>query len=202
VSVPTALGTLGAVVLVVGTLVLVVCAVSLTGGSWARLGQLRLRALWLLLTAFVAQAVLEFVGLPEARYEDLGFALLLGTYVLILAFCWLNRRVSGMLVVTVGVCLNVLVISLNQGMPTKDDVVERDGRTVHVPIERTVKHRPAEDDDLLPFLGDQLTVPGFPRQQFSIGDVVIALGVADVCFEASRRPRRRGDYLSENAESA
>ena len=59
-----------------------------------------------------------------------------------------------MLVVTIGVCLNVLVITLNQGMPTKDDVVERNGATVHVPIERTVKHRPAEDDDLLPFLGD------------------------------------------------
>ena len=197
VSVPTVLGTLDGVVLVVGTLILVVCAVAFTGGSFARLGQIKLRALWLLIGAFLAQVVLEFVGLPKARYEDLGFALLLGTYVMILAFCWLNRRVSGMLIVTIGVCLNVLVITLNQGMPTKDDVVERNGRTVHVPIERTVKHRPAEDDDLLPFLGDVLTVPGFERQQFSIGDIVIALGVADVCFEASRRPRRRGDYLPE-----
>ena len=59
-----------------------------------------------------------------------------------------------------------------------------------MPIERTVKHRPEEDDDLLPFLGDVLTVPGLPNQQFSIGDVVIGVGVAAVCFEASRRPRR------------
>jgi hypothetical protein len=189
-------------VLVVGTVILVVCAVALTGGSFSRVGRLRLRALWLLVGAFVAQVVLEFVGLPEARYDDVGFGLLLATYLMILAFCWLNRRVSGMLVVTIGVCLNVLVITLNQGMPTKDDVVERNGRTVHVPIERTVKHRPAEDDDLLPFLGDELTVPGFERQQFSIGDIVIAIGVADVCFEASRRPRRRGSYLPEAAESA
>ena len=188
-------------VLVVGTLILVVCAVSLTGGSWSRLGQLRLRALWLLVGAFFAQLLLEFVGLPEERYEDLGFALLLGTYVAIFAFCWLNRRVRGIWLVTVGVCLNVIVITLNVGMPTKDDVVERNGRTVHVPIERTVKHRPAEDDDLLPFLGDELTLPGFERQQFSIGDIVIALGVANVCFEASRRPRRRGAYRPETAES-
>ncbi|MFI5047866.1 MAG: DUF5317 domain-containing protein [Acidimicrobiia bacterium] len=189
-------------VLVVGTIILVVCAVAFTGGSFARIGGIHLRALWLLIGALVAQVLLEFVGLPKARYEDLGFALLLGTYALILTFCGLNRRVSGMLVVTIGVCLNVLVIALNQGMPTKDDVVERNGRTVHVPIERTVKQRPQEDDDLLPFLGDVLTVPRFPRQQFSIGDVIIAIGLADVSFEASRRPRRRGDYLPEAAASA
>ena len=134
-------------VLVVGTIILVVCAVVLTGGSFARVGRLRLRAFWLLVAAFVAQIPLEFVTMPKARYEDVGFALLLATYVMILTFCWLNRRVSGMLVVTIGVCLNVLVITLNQGMPTKDDVVERNGHTVHVPIERTAKHRPAEDDE-------------------------------------------------------
>jgi hypothetical protein len=85
-----------------------------------------------------------------------------------------------------------LVITLNQGMPTKDDVVERNGRDVRVPIERTAKHRPQEDDDRLVFLGDVLSAPGVPNQQFSIGDIVIGLGVADICFEASRRPRRRG----------
>ena len=144
------------------------------------------------------QLVLEFVDFPEDRFDDLGLAILLGTYVLVLGFCFVNRRLTGMTVVTVGVALNVLVIALNQGMPTKDDVVERNGREVRVPIERTVKHRPEESDDLLPFLGDVLSAPGVPNQQFSIGDVVIGLGVAAVCFEASRRPRRTGGYL-ENA---
>ena len=54
-----------------------------------------------------------------------------------------------MTLIAIGVALNVLVIALNQGMPTKDDVRERNGREVHVPIEQTVKHRPQEDDDLL-----------------------------------------------------
>ncbi|HEX5586489.1 MAG TPA: DUF5317 family protein [Acidimicrobiia bacterium] len=189
-------------VFVVGTVLLSVLAVVATGGSFARLGRLQLRSLWLLLLGLVGQVVLEVIEVPAARLDDLGYLLLLGTYVLILAFCARNRRVGGMLVVTVGVCLNVLVIALNQGMPTKDDVVERNGRTVHEPIERSVKHRPLEDDDLLPFLGDVLTVPGVPNQQFSIGDVVIGIGVADVCFEASRRPRRRGVYLPETVESS
>ncbi len=104
----------------------------------------------------------------------------------------MNRKVKGMSLIAVGVALNVLVIALNQGMPTKDDVRERNGREVHVPIEQTVKHRPQRDDDLLGFLGDVITVPGFPNQQFSIGDIVMALGIVDLCFEASRVPRRRG----------
>jgi hypothetical protein len=97
-----------------------------------------------------------------------------------------------MSLITVGVALNVLVIALNQGMPAKDDVREINGREVHVPIEQTVKHRPERDGDLLGFLGDVVTAPGFPNQQFSIGDIVIGLGIVDLCFEGSRVPRRRG----------
>jgi hypothetical protein len=189
------------VVFVVGTIVLSVLVVVLTRGSFERLGQIRLRALWMLLVALAGQLVLELVDFPEDRIEDLGFALLLGTYALVLAFCILNRRFTGMTVIAIGVALNVLVIALNQGMPTKDDVVERGGREVHVPIERTVKHRPEEDDDLLPFLGDVLSAPGVPNQQFSVGDVVIGIGIAGVCFEASRRPRRRAGYPPEAAET-
>jgi hypothetical protein len=191
-----------AVVFVVGTVLLSMLAVVATGGSFARLGRLQLRSLWLLMLGLIGQVVLEVVELPAARLDDAGYLLLLATYVLILAFCTLNRRVGGMPIVMVGICLNVLVIALNQGMPTKDDVVERNGRTVHEPIERTVKHRPLEDDDLLPFLGDVLSIPGVPNQQFSIGDIVIGIGVADLCFEASRRPRRRGEYLPETVESS
>jgi hypothetical protein len=186
----------------VGTIVLSVLVVVLTRGSFERLSRIKVRALWLLLVALAAQIALEFVEIPDERLDDLGYALLLGTYLLILVFCLLNRRLAGMAIVTIGISLNVLVIALNQGMPTKDDVVERNGREVHVPIERTVKHRPEEDDDLVPFLGDVLSAPGVPNQQFSIGDVVIGIGVADICFEASRRPRRRGGYLSEAAKPA
>ncbi|MET0276563.1 MAG: DUF5317 domain-containing protein [Acidimicrobiia bacterium] len=189
-------------VFAIGTIVLSVLVVVLTRGSFDRLGRIRFRALWLLLVALVAQLALEFVTLSTARLDDLGFGLLIGTYVMILTFCFLNRRTSGMIVVTIGIALNVLVITLNQGMPTKDDVVERNGQEVHEPIERTVKHRPQEDDDLLPFLGDVLSAPRIPNQQFSIGDVIIGLGVADVCFEASRRPRRRGVLVDPTPEVA
>jgi hypothetical protein len=183
------------VVLYLGTIVLAAFVVVVTRGSFRRLGQIELRALWLLLLALAIQVVLEFVTFPKARIDDVGFGSLMLSFALIFAFCILNVRTSGFLVIAVGVGLNMLVIGLNQGMPTKDEVHERNGHEVHVPIERTVKHRPQESNDKLVFLSDQITAPGIPNVQYSIGDIVIALGIVDVCFEASRRPRRYGVYL-------
>ena len=176
----------------VATIALAIIVVVVTKGSVERLGRLRFRMLWLLFLGLAIQIVLEVVDFPKDRIEDVGFAILLLSYACILAFCLLNRSVRGMTIIAIGVALNVLVIALNQGMPTKDDVRKRAGREVHVPIEQTVKHRPQEDDDLLAFLGDVITAPGFPNQQFSIGDIVMGLGIVDLCFEGSRVPKRRG----------
>jgi hypothetical protein len=182
----------GAVIYLAATVVLAIVVVVATKGSFERLGRLRFRLLWLLFLGLAVQIALEVVEFPKDRIDDVGFAILLASYAAILSFCLLNRSVRGMTIITIGVALNVLVIALNQGMPTKDDVKERNGHEVHVPIEQTVKHRPQEDDDVLVFLGDVISAPGFPNQQFSIGDIVIGLGIVDLCFEGSRVPRRRG----------
>jgi hypothetical protein len=179
------------VIFFVAMIAVTIVVVLVTKGSFGRLGSLHFRVLWLLFLGLAIQIPLEFLDFPKDRIEDLGFAILLLSYAAILAFCVANRNVKGMLIVTAGVALNVLVITLNQGMPTKDDVHERNGREVHVPIEQTVKHRPEDDDTVLSFLGDVISAPRFPNQQFSIGDIVIALGVLDLCFEGSRVPRRR-----------
>jgi hypothetical protein len=190
-----------AVVFFVATIAIAAVVVVVTKGSFHRLASIKLHAVWLLLVALAIQVVLEFVDFPEDRIDDLGLAILLGSYALILGFCFLNRRTSGMLVIALGVGLNVLVIALNGGMPTKDDVEERNGREVRVPIERTVKHKPRTDDDRLPFLGDVITLPGLPNQQFSAGDIVIGIGVVYLCFEASRVPRRRDGDLPDGSRA-
>jgi hypothetical protein len=187
-----AVGTVVRVIFFVATIALAFVVVIATKGSFARLGSLHFRTLWLLFFGLAIQIVLEIVDFPKDRIDDVGIGILLLSYVAILGFCVVNRKVKGMTLIAVGVALNVLVIALNQGMPTKDDVQDRNGREVHVPIERTVKHRPEESDDLLGFLGDVITAPGLPNQQFSIGDIVMGLGIVDLCFEGSRVPRRRG----------
>jgi hypothetical protein len=171
---------------------LAMLVVPLTKGSFHRLSQLHFRYLWVLLIALIVQIVLELVDFPKDRIEDLGVAILLGSYVMIFVFCWINRKVKGLSLIAVGIACNVLVISLNLGMPTTKERHTVDGRVVYVPIEQTVKHRPEDDDTLLPFLGDVMTLPGSPNTPFSIGDIIIGLGIVDLCFEASRVPRRRG----------
>jgi len=190
------------VIFFVATIALAIIVIVATKGSFERLSRLKFRMLWLLFLGLAVQIALEVVELPKDRVENVGFAILLLSYVAILGFCVANRSVRGMTLIAIGVALNVLVIALNQGMPTKDDVRERNGREVHVPIEQTVKHRPQEDDDLLGFLGDVITAPGFPNQQFSIGDIVMALGIVDLCFEGSRVPRRRGAAVARPADPA
>lgn len=180
------------VIFFVATFVVAIVVVVATKGSFGRLSSVHFQKLWLLFFGLAIQIVLEFVTFPKDRIDDAGFALLVLSYVAIVWFCVLNRKVKGMVLITAGIALNVLVIVANQGMPTKDDVHDRNGREVHVPIEHTVKHRPLEDDTVFQFLGDVITLPGFPNQQFSIGDIVIALGIVDLCFEGSRVPRRRG----------
>jgi len=175
----------------VGGVALVVVLV--TRGSFSRLFRLPIQSIWMVLVALAIQIFLALVEIPSDRFDDLGFALVLASYAFLLAFCFVNLRISMMWVIGLGIALNALVIGLNQGMPTADnEVTTRSGRTIEEPIERTAKHRPESDDDLLPFLGDRLRVPYPVDEVISIGDIVIGLGIILVCYQASRvrRPAR------------
>lgn len=159
-----------------------------TFGSFAQLAHLRLQAFWLLFGALAIQIALEYVHIPKDKIDTVGFGILMASYALILAFCFINLRIRGMAVVMIGIAMNTLVIGLNQGMPTKDP-----GKTVHgkiVPaITVEVKHRPKRSDDLLPWLGDTIVLEPI-REIISFGDLVLAVGLCDVLFWGSRRPKR------------
>jgi Family of unknown function (DUF5317) len=160
--------------------------VFVTRGSFEQLLRLPIQSIWMVVVALVIQITLAFVDIPSDRYDDLGFALVMVSYGLLLAFCFVNLRVSMMWVIALGIGLNAVVIGLNQGMPTRDREVTRAGRTVDEPIERTVKHRPESDNDLLGFLGDKLVVPEPVDETISIGDIVIGIGVIAVFYAGSR----------------
>jgi len=175
---------------IVGGVALVVVLV--TRGSFSQLFRLPIQSIWMVLVALAIQILLAFVDIPADRLDDLGFGLVMASYAFLLAFCFVNLRISMMWIIGLGIALNALVIGLNQGMPTRDnEVTTRSGRTIEEPIERTAKHRPESSDDLLPFLGDRLQVPAPIDEVISIGDVVIGLGIILVCYEGSRVRRRR-----------
>jgi Family of unknown function (DUF5317) len=156
--------------------------VPLTGGSFDRLIRLNLRRPWLLFAGLALQILLEFVDLPRARYDDVGLAILLASYVLIIGFGLSNLMITGMAVITFGIAMNGFVIALNQGMPYR--VPEG------VTAETTVKHRPEASDDVLPQLGDYIVLDSPVNTAISFGDLVIAVGLVDLTFRASRRSRR------------
>ncbi|MFN8036932.1 MAG: DUF5317 family protein [Acidimicrobiia bacterium] len=185
-----------ATVLVVALLIVLV-----TGGSVSRLARMPFHAFWLLFLALGIQIALEYVSIPKDRIDTVGFGILMASYALILAFCFVNLRIRGMAVVTIGIAMNALVIGLNQGMPTKDP-----GKTVHgrvVPaIAVEVKHRPKHSDDLLPWLGDEIVLTDPYDEVISFGDLVLAVGICDVVFWGSRRPKRRRRGRARSSDSA
>lgn len=158
-----------------------------TRGSYARLGEVRWPWATLLVLGFGIQIALELVALPGDRMHDLGFGALVASYVLILGWCAANLLKRGMSVVLLGVALNALVITVNQGMPVDvPPAWERDH-----PVEATVKHHPQTADDRLVFLGDIIVLPPPFDTVLSFGDLIMMVGLVDVTFHASRRPRRR-----------
>lgn len=173
-------------------IVIAVVIVPLTNGSFTQLTELRFSRAWLLGLGLVLQIGLDVVDLPRARYEDLGLAVLLLSYVALLAFCASNIRTRGMVLVGIGIALNAVVIALNAGMPYKvADGIER---------ETSVKHRPTRSDDIAVFLSDQITVGGPVDAAISAGDIVLAIGIVELAYTGSRRVRRRGSGLHGTGE--
>ncbi len=156
--------------------------VPLTGGQFRQLGRIRVRRLWLLFAGLGLQILVEVINLPKARYDDVGLAILLASYVFIIGFGLSNLLLTGMGVITVGIAMNAFVIALNQGMPYRVPS--------GVKAETTVKHRPEKPDDVLPQLGDHIALGSPFDASISFGDLVIVVGLIDLTFRASRRPRR------------
>jgi hypothetical protein len=166
--------------------------VVLTFGSFTELTRLPITAGWLLFLGLGVQVGLEFVDFPKDQIETVGYALLMVSYALILAFCLANLSTKGFGVIAVGIAMNALVIGLNQGMPTVPIGNDDDGKRVEKEIEQTVKHRPEEDDDLLTVLDDRIILPEPFDAVVSFGDLVVSVGICELVYFGSRRRRRRG----------
>ena len=129
-----------------------------------------------MLAALAAQVVAISV-LPGANHTVLS-GVHLATYAAAGAFVWLNRTVPGLLVVAAGAASNGVTIALNGGtLPASQTALERAG--VHLTPGEFLNSGVLEHPRL-GFLGDVFAIPeGLPLSNvFSVGDVVIVLGVA------------------------
>ncbi len=164
-------------------LALAVGVVKATDGTFTRLSETRYSRGWLLAAGLGIQIILDVVELPPVRFDDVGVAGLLLSYVAILGFCASNLRVRGVALIGFGIALNAVVIALNLGMPYQVVAGE--------PPETTVKHRPERPTDILPILSDQIAYGSPINAAISIGDLVLGLGMIELAYANSRRLRRR-----------
>lgn len=159
----------------------------LTGGSYTRLVMTNWRWSALLFGGLGLQLALEFLPIPESRWNDLGFSLLVASYALILAFCARNLLLRGMAIVLIGVACNTAVIVVNRGMPVDvpPDWLSKSW------VEPTIKHHPQDGDDQLMFLADIIVLRSPFDSALSFGDLIIAVGLCDLTFHASRKRKSR-----------
>jgi hypothetical protein len=181
-------GTVPGVLVYLVAILVAIAIVPLTHGRFDRLARIRFARPWLFVVGVGLQIALEFVPIPRARVEDLGVAVLLASYVALLAFCISNIRMRGMELIALGIALNAVVIALNLGMPYR----VADGLT----RETAVKHRPIRPGDVATVLADRITVGPPFRVAISVGDIVLGIGIVELVYAGSRRRRvdrgRRG----------
>jgi hypothetical protein len=166
---------------------LCLASVPLAGGRLMRLGELELRLPGLALGGISLQVLVVTVapGGLAGMHEILHVA----SYVLLGAFGWANRRVTGVPVVLAGGALNLAPILANGGvMPANPAVAE--AAAVQARPGRFVNSVPVSDAHL-GFLGDVLATPAsLPLHNvYSAGDLVIVLGLLVVVHAACHRQK-------------
>lgn len=175
-------------VLLVAALALL--AATLIGG--ARLAQVRLRAVRLLVVAAAVQ--LGTSALAPASGVARALALVLTT-VLVGLFVYGNRMVAGTPLIGAGLLLNVVVVAANGAMPVSLSAAADAGLTrAELGLDSDAMREPVHGGTRLAYLGDvvPLPLPGRP-QVISPGDVLVAAGVGLLLVSAGARqaPRRR-----------
>ena len=164
-----------------------------TRGSYARLLAVKWHWAGLLFAGLAIQILLEYYTLPREHWHDWGYGLLVASYVLILGFCFRNLVLRGMGVVIIGIACNALVIVANQGMPVKIPPEWRNETWA----QPTVKHHIQQPDDKLRFLSDIIVLKEPFDAVLSFGDIILAVGLCDLAFWGSRRPKSRAGAAAD-----
>ena len=169
----------------------------LLGGSFRSWERMRLH--WWGLAPF--GVALQAVPIPASwnSRQSIGWVTLVASYVVLLAFVAVNRRIPGAGLMAAGLLLNLAVVAPNQGMPVSAHAIEvaAGGGSVRLPQD-SAKHHVATEEDALRFLGDAIPIPPPFRVVLSIGDVLLYAGIAWFVvivtrgrFRENRRPPAR-----------
>lgn len=172
----------------------------LRGGRLLNLGDVEMRAWWLLFVSLGLQFGTRW--LPEASWSDwVGLAMVLVSFILLMVLVLLNRSKPGMWIAGVGVLMNFTVIAINGGMPVMTEAAQAaSGFTVTNPdVSGTFKHVILDETSKLTLLADVIPLRlGSIGEVISLGDIFLALGLGVFLEHELRRPRR---YFRKGAQS-
>ncbi|NND02342.1 MAG: DUF5317 domain-containing protein [Acidimicrobiia bacterium] len=164
----------------IAVLVVSVVVSVMRGGKLSNLPDIYARGWPLLFVGFGMQIVANFV-----ENSSVAVALFLTSYVVLLGTIWLNRSEPGMWIAGIGLLMNLLVISLNNGMPVMEESIRLAGGGADIVF--GAKHVPLVDSSRLPFLADVIPLPG---SVISLGDVFLAVGLGVFIEDQLKQPLR------------
>jgi len=155
------------------------------GGRPAGLADLQIRWPWLMVAGLLAQVALFSAPVTD-RIGALGPPIYVASTAIVLAAILINRRIPGMLVVAAGAACNLSAIVANGGyMPADPAIMAALGRGDPA----TYSNSAILPDPILRPLTDIFVLPHWLpfTNVFSLGDVLIGIGVATVIVVAMRR---------------
>lgn len=173
-------------------LFLALATAMLRGGRLTNLGDIEMKAWWLLILGFGLQAATRF--LPDTSWaETAGLIMVLGSFLLLMILVVVNRKRPGMWLAGVGVLMNFTVISLNGGMPVlAEAALVASGFTQSAPdIAGSFKHVVLDGNTLFTVFADVIPIRLVGHGQvISLGDVFLAVGLGRFLEYELRKPRR------------
>lgn len=162
------------------------------GGRLVNLGDIELKAWWLLFIALGLQVGTTWLP-SDGSVDGMGLAMVLVSFLLLITLVWANRTKPGMWIAGVGVLMNFTVIAFNGGMPVLSEAAwVASGFTVIEPdLSSSFKHVLLDETSRLTFFADviPLRLVGI-GEVISLGDIFLALGLGVFLEHELRRPRR------------
>jgi hypothetical protein len=152
------------------------------GGKITNLSEIKFKMGWVFPLLFIFQIIIfslqndiDWLG----AYSNLLFILV---YIIGLTFLWLNRHLSGFLIIGIGVGLNFIVMAINGGrMPVSPEAALALDPFFIDALKNSLyaKHDLINESTHLAFLGDIIPLSSpYPKEQvISIGDIIMNIGV-------------------------
>jgi hypothetical protein len=180
---------------------LTLTSVPLFGGSLVRLGDIRVRSFWAAALALALQLIIIDI-LDTVLPHVVATALHLVSYALAVGFILANAHITGLWIVVWGGVLNLIAIAANNGvMPASPAAMRSAGLVEPAGFSNSA----ATTNARFAGLGDVFALPKrFPLSNvFSVGDVILVIGLAVVfhsaCGSRLRRPKpARAEQLCAN----